>query len=128
ELEGTEEHLRSLESQVRSIQEGLDISNHELENLSATKESKNKDRSLADMELIQLDKDFQREDKLVGLVTMEIAQVQNEMESVFARSEQSSVQLADQTNRRLELEQQFGGTEQQLATAREQQQSLQGRL
>src|SRR5262249_41165193 len=68
ELETVEQSLRILEDQVRSVQDRLDISNRELVRLNEVRESKNKDRLMMQMEVEQVDKEFNREGKLLEVL------------------------------------------------------------
>lgn len=128
ELEQAEASVQSLTDQVRQIQERLEISNRELDKINEVKESKNKDRMLVQMELDQFTRDFHREEKLMQILSQEMAQFLNEKEAVFARSEQFALQLQENSSRREQLEQQFKDLEQRIGAGKEQQVSLQQRV
>jgi len=117
-LETVQEHLRLLEDQVRSIQNRLDISNHELVRLNEVRESKNKDRMLVQLELDQIQKESTREEKVIEILSQEMVQLADERESVHARSEQFAAQLQEQTAKREESERLFRECEQHLNTAK----------
>ena len=127
-LETVQEQLRVLEEQVRSIQNQLDISNHELVRLNEVRESKNKDRMLVQLELDQIQKELGREEKLIEILSQEMLQLANERESVQARSEQFAFQLQEQTAKREESERLFRECEQQLNAAKTQHFELQGQV
>ncbi len=127
-LETVQEQLRVLEEQVRSIQNHLDISNHELVRLNEVRESKNKDRLLVQLELDQIQKEFGREEKLIEILSQEMVHLANERESVEARSDQFAVQLQEQTAKREESERLFGECEQHLNAAKAQHFELQGQV
>lgn len=128
ELETVETNLQSLESQVRDIQERLEISNRELGNISELKESKNKDRMLIDFQLGQEQGDFQKEEKRILTISQELTQYQNEKEAVYARFERFTQLLEEMNARREALESEFKDLQQLIATAKEEQVSLQQRV
>lgn len=125
ELATLEESLQSLEEQVRSIQDRLEISNRELVRLNEVRESKHKDRLMMQMEIDQVDKEFQREGKLLEIFSQEMGRLQNEIESVLARSENYTEQLQEVTAAREQKEQAFQEIEQKLVSMKEEQIQLQ---
>jgi chromosome segregation protein len=125
ELEKVEMNLQTLEEQVRSVQDRLDISNQELVRLNEVRESKNKDRLMMQMEIDQLEKEFSREVKLLEILSQEILRLTNEVESVLARSENYTRQLGTVIGDREEREQVFQELEQSLVTLKQDQIQLQ---
>ena len=128
ELSAIEESLQVLEDQVRSIQDRLDISNRELVRLNEVRESKNKDRLMLQMEIDQVEKEFTREGKLLEIFQQEMGRLQNEIESVLARSENYTQQLQQTTEIREQQEQAFRNLETDLASQKERQVQLQHRV
>jgi len=128
ELEEVERFLQTLEDQVRSVQDRLDISNRELVRLNEVRESKNKDRLMLQMEIDQLDKEYSREGKLLEILSQEMLRLQNEVEAVLARSENYIQQLQQATEIREQQEQAFQQVEQNLASRKEEQVQLQHRV
>jgi chromosome segregation protein len=128
ELESVEEVLQTLEDQVRSVQDRLDISNRELVRLNEVRESKNKDRLLLQMEIDQVDKEYSREGKLLEILSQEMLRLQNEVEAVLARSENYTQQLQQATEIREQQEQTFQQVEKDLASRKEEQVQLQHRV
>lgn len=125
ELEGVDEKIHSLESQVRSIQDRLEISNRELVRVNEVRESKNKDRMMVQMELDQLEKEISREQRIIEMLSQELAQAVSEKEAVQARSDQFTQQLQQETDKREECERLFQEGEQELARVKEEQGRLQ---
>jgi chromosome segregation protein len=125
EMEALEQHLTNLENQVRLIQDRLDVSNRELVRLSEARDSKNKDRMMIQMETDQIEKELSRESNISEALKSEIALLVNEREAVFARSEQFSQQLQQETLKREECEAQFQEGETQLEIKRREQADLQ---
>jgi chromosome segregation protein len=128
ELEKVDYVLQTLEDQVRSVQDRLDISNSELVRLNEVRESKNKDRLLLQMEIDQVDKEYSREGKLLEILSQEMLRLQNEVEAVLARSENYTQQLQQTTEIREQQEQAFQQVEQDLASRKEEQVQLQHRV
>jgi len=128
ELETVESALRVLEDQVRSVQDRLDISNRELVRLNEVRDSKNKDRLMIQMELEQVDKEYNREGKLLEALSQEMLRLQSEIEAVLARSENYTQQLQQVTEVREQKENTFQEVERNLAAAKEQQTQLQHRV
>ncbi len=128
ELGALEESLQTLEEQVRSIQDRLDISNRELVRLNEVRDSKNKDRLMMQMEIDQVDKEYNREGKLLEIFTQEMLRLQNEVESVLARSENYTLQLQQVIETREQQEQTFQEVEQSLVSLKEEQVQLQHRV
>lgn len=125
ELEGVDERIRSLENQVRAIQDRLEISNRELVRVNEVRESKNKDRMMAQMEIDQLEKETAREQRIIEMLSQELAQAVNEKEAVQARFEEFTQQLQQETAKREECERLFQEGEQQLVRVKEEQARLQ---
>jgi chromosome segregation ATPase len=125
EMEALEQHLSMLESNVRLIQDRLDVSNRELVRLSEARDLKNKDRMMIQMETDQIEKELSRESNISEALKSEIGLLVNEREAVFARSEQFSQQLQQETLKREECEAQFQEGETQLEIKRREQADLQ---
>lgn len=125
ELEGVDERIHSLESNVRAIQERLEISNRELVRVNEVRESKNKDRMMVQLEIDQLEKEIGREQRTIEMLAQELAQAVNEKEAVQARSDEFTQQLQQETFKREECERHFQEGEQQLARVKEEQGRLQ---
>jgi chromosome segregation protein len=128
ELETVEQSLKILEDQVRSVQDRLDISNRELVRLNEVRESKNKDRLMTQMEVEQVDKEYNREEKLLEVLTQEMQRLQNEIEAVLARSENYTSQLQQVSQVREQKEAKFQEVETNLAATKEQHTQLQHRV
>jgi chromosome segregation protein len=128
ELAQVDESVQTLEEQVRSIQDRLELSNRELVRLNEVRESRNKDRLMMQMEIDQVGKELTRESKLLDILTQEMGRLQNELESVLARSENYTQQLQQVTETRELQEQSFRELEQNLAALKEEQVNLQHRV
>ena len=128
ELEMVNHQLQGLEEQVRTIQERLDVSNHEMVRITEVRESKNKDLLMEQMSADQIEKERAREEKVVEILSQEIAQLSNEKEAVAARFEEFTRQLEEETTRRKEREQAFQEMEKTQAQSKDEQQQYQTRV
>jgi chromosome segregation protein len=128
ELEMVNQQIQGLEEQVRTIQERLDVSNHEMVRITEVRESKNKDLLMEQMSADQIEKEKAREEKLLEILSQEILQLRNEREAVHARFEEFTRQLEVETERRQEREQAFQEIERKSTQAKEAQQSYQNRV
>ncbi len=128
ELDSIESNLQTLETQVRSVQDRLDISNREMLRLNEARESRNKDRLMMQLEIDQVDKEYNREGKLIDALSQEMLRVSNEIEAVLARSENFSQQLQEVLTKRDEQEREFQQAEQTLATVKREHAELQHRV
>lgn len=128
ELEIVNHQLQGLEEQVRTIQERLDVSNHEMVRITEVRESKNKDLLMEQMSADQIEKERAREEKVVEILSQEIAQLSNEKEAVAARFEEFTRQLEEETTRRQEREQAFQEMESNQAQYKDEQQQYQTRV
>jgi chromosome segregation protein len=75
-----------------------------------------------------VEKEYNREGKLLEIFTQEVARLQNEVEAVLARSENYTQQLQEVTAKREQQEQTFQEVEQQLTAMKETQVQLQHRV
>lgn len=127
-LELIEHKIATLEHQVRGMQDQLEISNRELVRLNDVRDSKNKDRLMVQMEIDQLEKDLNREAKLIEILSQEMKQAIEEQDAIQARSEEFRVQLEEEFTRKEAADQEFQEWEHELASGKQDQAQIQNRV